>query len=402
MRSISSHVIVSGGISTTTSPSGRSSTPRCDRGRAHPPAPPQTRLPAARARRRPSGPAGGPRAPPGAARRARRAAARSSSERARTLASTSPRVEQLEVTERDRGTRARSRRTSGRGTASSPRGRGRGTRRTRGRSRPSRTCARYPAVSPLPSAMRSGRSPHCSRREQRAGAAEARRDLVADQQHVVLAARVPQTARTPRARRAACRPRPARAARRSRPRARRACVGHHALPRSRSSRDREKRGARSTGKRSGSNTSVPNPPSPTESAPMVSPWYAPPKARNVVRPATPWLVQYWKAIFRACSTALAPSDANRKCGCVDRDERCERFAQLDDDRLPLPSIVECAPRSSWSRTRVVELRDAVPERVDPQRRDGVEVAVAVDVDELVALGALDDDRRALGVRATSA
>ena len=68
-------------------------------------------------------------------------------------------------------------------------------------------------------------------------------------------------------------------------------------------------GARSTGKRNGSNRSVPKPPSPSESAPMVSPWYAPPNARNVVRPSSPRLTQYWKAIFSACSTADAPSDA---------------------------------------------------------------------------------------------
>ena len=46
-----------------------------------------------------------------------------------------------------------------------------------------------------------------------------------------------------------------------------------------------------------------------ESAPIVSPWYAPPNARNVVRPSTPRFTQYWNAIFSACSTAHAPSDA---------------------------------------------------------------------------------------------
>ena len=66
-------------------------------------------------------------------------------------------------------------------------------------------------------------------------------------------------------------------------------------------------------------------------------------------------------------------------------------------RLPLPSIVECAPRSSWCADRVVELGNAVAERRDPQRRDRVEVAAAVDVDQLVALGPLDDDRTVVGV-----
>ena len=54
--------------------------------------------------------------------------------------------------------------------------------------------------------------------------------------------------------------------------------------------------------------SAPKPPSPTESAPIVSPWYAPPNARNVRRGA-PRFTQYWNAIFSACSTADAPSDA---------------------------------------------------------------------------------------------
>jgi hypothetical protein len=61
-----------------------------------------------------------------------------------------------------------------------------------------------------------------------------------------------------------------------------------------------KSGARNTGKRNGSNSSVPKPPAPTDSAPIVSPWYAPPNARNVVRPLTPVLCQYWNAIFSAC------------------------------------------------------------------------------------------------------
>jgi len=41
--------------------------------------------------------------------------------------------------------------------------------------------------------------------------------------------------------------------------------------------------------------------------------------------------------------------------------------------------------------RVVELGNAVPERCHPERRDGIEVALAVDVDQLVALGTGDDD-----------
>ena len=124
--------------------------------------------------------------------------------------------------------------------------------------------------------------PHCSRREERARAAEAGRDLVADEQHVVLA-------RT-------------RAPRRASPLAvgeqHAGCALHERLDDHRRelgvvSRDERARdveaagssnaGARTTGKRSGSKMSAPKPSSPTDSAPIVSPWYAPPKARNVRR-----------------------------------------------------------------------------------------------------------------------
>jgi hypothetical protein len=42
--------------------------------------------------------------------------------------------------------------------------------------------------------------------------------------------------------------------------------------------------------------------------------------------------------------------------------------------------------------RLVELGHPVAESRDPQRRDGVEVAAALDVDQLVAVAGLDDDR----------
>jgi hypothetical protein len=48
--------------------------------------------------------------------------------------------------------------------------------------------------------------------------------------------------------------------------------------------------------------------------------------------------------------------------------------------------------------RPVELRDAMAECRDPQRRDGVEVAAPVDVDQLASLGRLDDDRLVVDVR----
>ena len=47
----------------------------------------------------------------------------------------------------------------------------------------------------------------------------------------------------------------------------------------------------------------------------------------------------------------------------------------------------------------VELRDAVAQGVDPERRDRVEVRVAVGVVDVVTVGAVDDDGRVLRVRA---
>ena len=141
-------------------------------------------------------------------------------------------------------------------------------------------------------------------------------------------ARARRARRGRRDRRAACPPRPARAARRSPPRARGACAATIATAVSKHPGS-PNCGARSTGKRSGSKRSVPKPPSPTDSAPMVSPWYAPPKARNCVWPARPRFAQYWNAIFSACSTAAAPSDAKRKCGSSTGTTRASASGQLD-------------------------------------------------------------------------
>ena len=104
MRSISAEVIVSGGMSTTTSPSGRSSTPRRTAAGAHPAAPAQAvggrrELDAAHQAR-----AGAPRA----RRRAARPAlveerARAASERAAHVGEHVPLVDQLEVAQRHRG-----------------------------------------------------------------------------------------------------------------------------------------------------------------------------------------------------------------------------------------------------------------------------------------------------------
>ena len=60
--------------------------------------------------------------------------------------------------------------------------------------------------------------------------------------------------------------------------------------------------------------------------------------------------------------------------------RASASASSTTTTLPLPSMVECAPRSSCARTASSSSGDVVAEGVDPQRRDGVEVAATVDVD----------------------
>ena len=78
---------------------------------------------------------------------------------------------------------------------------------------------------------------------------------------------------------------------------------------------------------------------------------------------------------------------------VDGHDRGQGLGQLDHDAVAVAEHRRVRHAVELVAERVVELGHAVAERRDPQRRDGVEVAAAVDVDELVALGALDDDRR---------
>ena len=62
----------------------------------------------------------------------------------------------------------------------------------------------------------------------------------------------------------------------------------------------------------------------------------------------PRLTQYWKAIFRACSTAAAPSDGEQEVGVVDRHHGRQRLGQLDHDAVAVAQQVEWATRPSWS------------------------------------------------------
>ena len=245
--------------------------------------------------------------------------------------------------------------------------------------------------------------PHCSDGEQRAGAAEAGRDLVADEQHVVLAARGGRARRASsavgelhagralherlddrprRARRRARRPARTRSSKQpgssnaGRAQHREAQRVEERRCRSRRRRPRARRSCRRGTRRRTRGT-----------------WCG---------PSTPWFAQYWNAIFSACSTAAAPSDAKRKCGSSTGTTRASASASSIDDAVAVAEHRRVGDPVELVAQRVVELGDAVAERRDPERRDGVEVAAAVDVDDLVALGAVDEHGRVVGVGRPSA
>jgi hypothetical protein len=81
-----------------------------------------------------------------------------------------------------------------------------------------------------------------------------------------------------------------------------------------------------------------------------------------------------------------------------RDRRHARqlLGQLHDDPAAVAQHRAVRDPSQLLQQGRVELGDTVAEGVDPERRDGVEVGVALDVDQVAALGRLHDDRRVLG------
>ena len=82
----------------------------------------------------------------------------------------------------------------------------------------------------------------------------------------------------------------------------------------------------------------------------------------------------------------------QKVRCVDRHHTGERFGQLDDDAVAVAEHRRVRALGELRAHGVVELGDAVAERRDPQRRDRVEITAAVDVDDVVAFGMIDDHR----------
>ena len=67
-----------------------------------------------------------------------------------------------------------------------------------------------------------------------------------------------------------------------------------------------------------------------------------------MRPSMPRLAQYWKAILRACSTATAPSAANRKWGASTGTSGANASASSTTTVLPFPSMVLWATLSTWA------------------------------------------------------
>ena len=82
---------------------------------------------------------------------------------------------------------------------------------------------------------------------------------------------------------------------------------------------------------------------------------------------------------------------------VDRHHPGERFGQLDDDRVAVAEHRGVRTARELRGQGCVELGDPVAERGDPERGDRVEVAAAVDVDDLVTLGPVHEHRRVVRV-----
>ena len=78
---------------------------------------------------------------------------------------------------------------------------------------------------------------------------------------------------------------------------------------------------------------------------------------------------------------------------VDRHHGGERLGQLDHDGVAVAQHGRVGDLAGLGGEGGIELGDAVAEGVDPQGRDRIEVAAAVGVDQLAALGPLDHEGR---------
>ena len=268
IRSISSAVDVSIGISTTTSPSGRMSTPRRTQRRRHLAAP-------AQAVGRGELDAGHQPASAHVAHGGRRVTTSAEQRRAvRPAPHVGEHVHSLDRAADGAGATRRRRVprvASGRGRACAPRGRGRGTRR-----RPAAGDGGRHRQVAAGDALAEAAADRGARRTARlANSVPVRPKPVATSSQISstpCARQASATARTNSGLLSAMPAAPCTSGSSTTAASRSACTAIASVP-----RRAPTSGERTTGKRSGSKTSVPNPPSPTDSEPMVSPWYAPPK-----------------------------------------------------------------------------------------------------------------------------
>ena len=113
---------------------------------------------------------------------------------------------------------------------------------------------------------------------------------------------------------------------------------------------------------------------------MVSPWYAPPNARNCVWPRDAPVRPVLERDLQRLLDRGGAVGREEEVRVVDRHDARQRLGQLDHDAVAVAEHRGVRAAVELVAEGVVELGDAVAERVDPQRRDGVEVAAAVDVD----------------------
>ena len=92
-----------------------------------------------------------------------------------------------------------------------------------------------------------------------------------------------------------------------------------------------------------------------------------------------------------------PVGGEQEVRVVDRHHGGERLGQLHHHRVAVAQHGRVRDLAGLGGERGVELGHAVTEGVDPEGRDRIEVAAAVGVDQLPALGPLDDERGVAGV-----
>jgi hypothetical protein len=82
---------------------------------------------------------------------------------------------------------------------------------------------------------------------------------------------------------------------------------------------------------------------------------------------------------------------------IDRNDARQCFRKLDDDAIAVAQHGGMGHAVDLIAQGLVQFGDAMAQGCDPQRRNGVQISSAVDVDQLPALGAFDDHRPIRGI-----